>query len=1122
MSGSRCFDGTPPPQPSPVEGEGVRESLRSSSPPPLRGRDREGGDASEDSAGARRVVFHRSDVSYTELQVTSNFSFLRGASDPAELVLAAAALGHRAAAIADRNTLAGIVRAHVAAKEAGIKLVIGARLVFEDGPDILCYPRDRAAYARLTTLLTQGKRRAEKGRCRLFLADLFAHNEGQCLIVVPPGRLDRGFAGHLHRLRERHGPLYLAATVLHRGDDARRLAALKRLAGETGTMLVATNDAHYHALSRRRLQDVLTCIREGCTIREAGRRLHANGERHLKYPEEMARLFLDQPEALAATQEIVAQCKFSLDDLRYEYPAEPVPDGRTPQQELEHLAWEGVARRYPGGLPSKVEVQLRKEFALIARLGYAPYFLTVYDIVRYARSQDILCQGRGSAANSAVCFVLGITEVDPAHSDLLFERFVSAERKEPPDIDVDFEHERREEVIQYIYKKYTRERAGLAATVISYRPRSALRDVGKAMGLSLDAVDALARSAWGWGREGIDPQQVREVGLDPDDRTIAQTIELARELIGFPRHLSQHVGGFVITRSKLHELVPIENAAMEDRTVIEWDKDDLDAVGMFKIDVLALGMLTCLRKGFDLLDRTYGRRLSIAAIPPDDKPTYEMISRADTIGVFQIESRAQMSMLPRLRPEKFYDLVIEVAIVRPGPIQGGMVHPYLKRRESLRNGGPAPIYPSEDLRGVLERTLGVPLFQEQAMQIAIVGAGFPAEKADKLRRAMATFRRMGTVGEFRRDFIRGMQDRDYDRDFALRCFKQIEGFGEYGFPESHAASFALLVYVSAWMKCHYPAAFAAALLNSQPMGFYAPAQIVRDARDHGVEVRPVDVNHSDWDCTLEEGRTGAALRLGFRQIKGFGEDDGKAIMARRGDGYATVREVWRRTGLKVAALEMLANADAWRSQGLDRRAALWQIRGLGAAPLPLFAYAEAAAAPASTPAQLGHNARPVELAQEPSVVLPPMSLGAHIVEDYRHLRLSLRKHPLALLRSGLAAQGVTPNVKLAGLSDGVHATVAGLVLIRQQPGTANGVIFLTLEDETGVSNVVVWQRVFQSYRRALLDSRLLMVSGKLQSHSGVIHVVAKKLVDRSADLSALSDHDDGDARAAMPEGRNFH
>ena len=787
---------------------------------------------------------------YAELQVTSNFSFLRGASHPEELVERAAELGYHALAVTDRNSLAGIVRAHAAARKSGLRLVVGARLDLEDGPSLLVYPGDRAAYARLATLLTLGKRRAKKGECRLTLADFLAHAEGQLATALSPEQPGEDFERSLGTLKAALGDrLYLAAQHLYRGDDGARIARLAALAECCRIPLIATNDVHAHVLARRALQDALTCIREKCTIEEAGFRLFANAERHLKGPDEMARLFRAQPQAIAHTLELAGRQHFSLDELRYEYPVDPCPDGLGPQDYLARASWAGAAERYPAGIPAKVRAQLEHELALIGSLGYAPYFLTVYDIVRFARHEGILCQGRGSAANSAVCYCLGITAVDPSRLDLLFERFVSAERNEPPDIDVDFEHERREEVIQYVYAKYGRERAGIAATVICYRAKSAVRDIGKAMGLSLDVTAALADSVWGWSEEGIDPRRVRELGLDPTEKRLGTALRLAAELTGFPRHLSQHVGGFVITRSPLSEVVPIANAAMPERTMIEWDKDDLDALGMLKIDVLALGMLTCIGKAFALLERHKGERLSLASVPSEDTAVYDMLCRADSIGVFQVESRAQMSFLPRMKPRDFYDLVVEVAIVRPGPIQGDMVHPYLRRR----NGEEKVDYPSDELRQVLAKTLGVPLFQEQAMKIAIVAAGFTPSEADQLRRAMATFRKSGKIHGFRVKMIEGMVARGYARDFAERCFHQIEGFGEYGFPESHAASFALLVYVSAWLKCRHPDVFAASLLNSQPMGFYAPAQIVRDARDHGVEVRPPDVNHSQWDCTLEAG-----------------------------------------------------------------------------------------------------------------------------------------------------------------------------------------------------------------------------------------------------------------------------
>ncbi|MGF1595239.1 MAG: error-prone DNA polymerase [Kiloniellaceae bacterium] len=1050
--------------------------------------------------------------SYVPLEVTSNYSFLRSGSHPEELVLGAAALGLPAVAIADRNSLAGVVRAHVAAKEVGIQLLVGARLVPTNGSEVLCFPSDRAAYARLCRLLTLGKRRAEKGGCLFSFQELLDHGEGQVFVVLPEGNYEdalRQLAAAYPR------DSYLGAHALYRGDDARRLAALAALARSAGAGLAACNDVRLHEAGRKPLLDVVTCIREHCTIDSAGYLLEANAECHLKRPEDMAHLFRACPEALANTLEIARRCSFSLDELRHDYPEELTTGGRTPQAELEHLTWIGVRHRYPEGVPARVRAALRHELDLIGRLGYAPYFLTVEDTVRFARSRGILCQGRGSAANSAVCFCLGITEVDPARMDLLFERFVSAERQEPPDIDVDFEHERREEVMQYIYAKYGRERTALTATVICYRSRGALREVGKAMGLSADTIAALATNTWSWSREGVEESSVRELGLDPGDRRLAQALALTHMLIGFPRHLSQHVGGFVMTQSPLCEVVPIENAAMADRTVIEWDKDDLDALGILKVDVLALGMLTCLRKGFDLLRRHYGRDLALATVPAEDPAVYDMLCRADSIGVFQVESRAQMSMLPRLKPRNFYDLVIEVAIVRPGPIQGDMVHPYLRRRD----GKERVDYPSEELRRVLGKTLGVPLFQEQAMQIAIVGAGFPPAEADRLRRAMATFKRLGTIHTFRDKFIQGMVVRGYDADFAERCFKQIEGFGTYGFPESHAASFALLVYVSAWMKHHYPAVFAASLLNSQPMGFYAPAQLIRDAREHGVEIRAPDVNSSDWDCTLEPASdgNGHALRLGLRQVRGFAEEDAQALVAARGPGtegrYPDPLSLWRRAGLKPLALEALARADAFRSQGLARREALWAVKRLPgerkkSAPLPLFAAA-------------GIEDR----GAEPEVTLPKMGLSEHVVDDYLALRFSLKAHPLAFLREGLAAEGVVESMRLAELKPGSRVQVAGLVLVRQRPGSASGVIFATLEDETGVANVIVWPAVFERYRAVVLKASLLAVKGRLQREGLVIHVVAEELADMTSRLAGLkpdparADEVKRPTRDPRPDGR---
>jgi error-prone DNA polymerase len=1089
------------------------------------------------------------DPGYAELQVTTNFSFLRGAAHPAELVTTAAALGHKAIAVTDHNSFAGIVRAHQAAKEVGIRLVVGCRLDLGDGASLLSFPKDRAAYGRLTRLLTSGKRRAPKGECRLDYADVVAHGEGQIIVLLPPSEaaISDAFASFAARVSaDFRSRAYLAVHHLYRGDDARRLAHLAALAEAAGLPLVVTNDVLYHVPERRPLQDVLTCIREGCTIAEAGFRLAANAERHLKSPQEMARLFRFYQDAVARSLDIVERCHFSLDELRYEYPDETAEDGRSAQQRLTDLAWAGAKARFHSSvtpaeagaqgrgsdldpldsrlrgnddrssIPQKIRDLIVHELQLIERLDYARYFLTVHDIVAFARRRGILCQGRGSAANSAVCYCLGITAVDPARIDVLFERFISAARNEPPDIDVDFEHERREEVIQYIYEKYGRDRAGLAATVICYRSRSAIREVGKALGLSVDVVAALAGIVWGWSNDPIADLRVREAGLDPTDRTLRLALDLAAELTGFPRHLSQHVGGFVITRGPLSELVPIENAAMEDRTVIEWDKDDLDALGILKIDVLALGMLTCIRKAFALIERHFGRRIELATVPAEDPAVYDMLSRADSLGVFQVESRAQMTMLPRLRPREFYDLVIEVAIVRPGPIQGDMVHPYLRRRS-----GHEPVdYPSEALRQVLGKTMGVPLFQEQAMKIAIVGAGFAPEEADRLRRAMATFKRNGDIHLFRDKFVTGMVGNGYDRDFATRCFSQIEGFGTYGFPESHAASFALLVYVSAWIKCFYPEVFACALLNSQPMGFYASAQIVRDAREHGVDIRPVDINHSFWDCTLEVANGDEAsdqfwaLRLGFRQIKGFCAADAERLVAVRNAGYADPRKLWRKSGLGSAALERLAAADAFRSMGLDRRRALWAVKALGEPPLPLFAVRRElppAKAESSLLHEGGRGQEDKDSEARAAALLPQMPLGEHVVEDYATLGLSLKRHPLAFLRAELAREGLVTGADLAHLPIDRRLSIAGIVLIRQRPGSANGVVFVTIEDETGIANLIVWPAILERFRRAALGATLLRCTGKLQREQSVIHVVAEQLDDLTPRLNTLRDRTGEDA-----------
>ncbi len=1045
-----------------------------------------------------------SEPMFSELCAITNFSFLRGASHAHEMVSTAAALGLGAIGIADRNTLAGVVRAHVAAKEAHLRLLVGARLVTRAGFEVICYPENRSAYGRLAKLLTLGNRRAPKSECHLDLEDILAHAEGMVFIALPPTPLNASFAKDLERLAKAcPGQIYLALSFFYGRNDEAHLFELERLAARLRLPTLATNLPRYHVPARRVLADVVTAIREHVTVASAGFLLDANAERHLKDPAEMARLFEGREAALAHAQEIVARCTFSLEELRYEYPHETREGFATPQAALVALTHAGMKARYPDGVPDKVKRAVGRELELISGLGYAPYFLTVHDIVRFARSQNILCQGRGSAANSSVCYCLGITSVDPAQIDLLFERFISAERNEPPDIDVDFEHERREEVIQYIYARYGRHRASIAATVITYRSRSAIREVGKAMGLSLDTVDALSRTTWGWSSKGIDEDNVRELGLDPADRTLHLALELSRAIIGFPRHLSQHVGGFVITESDLDTVIPIGNAAMADRTFVEWDKDDLDALGILKIDVLALGMLTCIAKAFQLLEGHYDRPLELATIPAEDAAVYDMICRADTVGVFQIESRAQMSMLPRLKPRCFYDLVIEVAIVRPGPIQGDMVHPYLRRRDGIEKVN----FPSQELEQVLGKTLGVPLFQEQAMKIAIVAAGFTPAESDRLRRAMATFRKVGIIHEFGEKLVSGMVANGYEREFAERCFKQIEGFGEYGFPESHAASFALLVYVSCWIKHYYPDVFLAAMLNSQPLGFYAPAQLVRDARDHDVEVRAVDVNLSNWDASLEKEPQGRhAVRLGFRQIKGLSKDAGGALMAARGSssggGFDSVRDLWLRAGLRNDALEKLAHADAFRSLGLDRREALWAVRALGEEPLPLFRSAAA-------------------LGAEEEVALPRMALGEHVAHDYARLRLSLKAHPLEFLRERYASEAQIRIEELKHARNNSRVTLSGLVLLRQRPGTAKGVIFMTLEDETGAANIIVWAKTFEAYRKVLLSSKLLTVRGRVQREGIVIHVIAEHLENRSSDLAVLSGEAPARAAKMVPKSRDF-
>jgi error-prone DNA polymerase len=1052
-------------------------------------------------------------AAYAEIGVTTNFSFLRGASHPQEYVHQAGQYGLPAIGIADRNTLAGVVRAYAELKRelaAKPKLLIGSRLVFIDGtPDILAYPRDRAAYGRLCRLLSKGKLAAEKGECHLRFPDLREFSEGLLLVLMPPYRFTAdALTKMLETMRGTSTDgVWLAASLFHRGDDRRRLARLQRIANSAGVPLLATNDVLYHAHERRVLQDVLSCIREKTTIETAGRLLEANAERHLKPPAEMKRLFRDHPDAITETLRFAGRITFTLDELKYRYPDEPVPPGKTAQAHLADLTWQGVAKYFPDGIDDKLRATLQKELALIEKLDYAHYFLTVHDIVRFARSQHILCQGRGSAANSAVCFMLGVTSVNPVEVDLLFDRFLSEERREPPDIDVDFEHSRREEVMQYVFNRYGRHRAAIVATVIHYRPRSAIRDVGKALGLTEDVTALMADTVWGsWG-DGLTEIQVRQAGLDPHNPMITRAVKLAAELIEFPRHLSQHVGGFVLTQDRLDEFVPIGNAAMDDRTFIEWDKDDIDEIRMMKVDVLALGMLSCIRKCFDLIELHKNERWELATIPREVPAVYDMLCRGESLGVFQVESRAQMNMLPRLKPRTFYDLVIEVAIVRPGPIQGNMVHPYLKRRgmkpEQIEY--PFPKYGDKnELKDILGKTLGVPLFQEQAMRIAIEAAKFTPDEANQLRRAMATFRHVGTIHKFEEKMVGNLIRRGYPEEFAKNCFNQIKGFGEYGFPESHAAAFAQLVYVSSWLKHFHPDAFCCGLLNAQPMGFYAPAQIVGDARINGVEVREIDVSFSHGDNMLEE-KSGRyhALRLGFRQIDGFRVRDlddpqswsgdewcQRIVAARQRRPFTSLEDFARDTALPKRALILLADADAFRSIGLDRRAALWAVRRLpDDLPLPLF---EAAVA----------REQPDEHAQ----ALPGMPLPEQVVADYQTIRLSLKGHPMEFLRPMFSGERVIACAGVCHDRDRQYARCAGVVLVRQRPGSAKGVVFMTLEDETGIANIVVWPKVMERFRKEVMGARLVLVEGYIQSSpEKVVHLVAQRLFDRSRDLAHLSD-----------------
>jgi error-prone DNA polymerase len=1042
-------------------------------------------------------------MNYADLQVTTHFSFLRGVSSAEDLFSAAALLGIKALGVVDRNSLAGMVRAHETAKVTGVRLLVGCRLDLQCGTSLLVYPTDRVAYGLLCRLLTVGKKRAGKGACRIDWPDVAEWNAGLIAILLPD-ELENPMTDELQRLRSIFGDrAYCAVTRRFRPNEAVRLRDIANAAAKAGVATVVTNDILYHCPSRRMLQDVVTCIRLHTTIDDAGFQKEHHSDRFLKSPAEMQRLFPKYEAAVRRTWEIAERCKFSLDQLTYTYPTEELEDGLNAQERLEKLTWEGATKRYPEGLPDNVATQLRHELNLIERMEYAPYFLTVESIVRFARSKDILCQGRGSAANSAVCYVLGVTSIDPVRQGLLFERFVSEERREPPDIDVDFEHERREEVIQWIYETYGRTRSALTAVVSRYRSRGAVREVGKALGLLEDVTGSLASMIWGLSTEGVAEKQARELNLNFEDRRLRLTLELAKELIGTPRHLSQHPGGFVLTLDRLDELVPVEPAAMDDRQVIEWDKDDIDALKFMKVDVLGLGMLGCMRRAFDLLDEAKHTRLDLATIPAEDPATYAMIRKADTIGTFQIESRAQMSMLPRLQPRTFYDLVIEVAIVRPGPIQGDMVHPFVRRRE-----GKEPVeFPTPALEKVLGKTLGVPLFQEQAMQVAMVAAGFTPTEADQLRRAMATFKFTGGVNKFHDKLITGMLDNGYSKEFAERTFRQLEGFGSYGFPESHAASFALIAYASSWMKCHHPDVFLAAILNAQPMGFYAPAQLVRDAREHGVEVRPVDVNLSQWACTLEATSAGYhAVRLGFCMVRSMRQKEAEQLVDRRlydriaqsrtTKIFNSVEDVWCRAGVPVAALNHIAAADGFRGLGLSRREASWAIKALHDEALPLFAAADDRAG------------RLLPEIIETPVSLSPMTAGREVVEDYRSTGLSLRNHPVRFLRGRLGEQGFQPCVALRTARHDSRISIAGLVLVRQMPGSAKGVMFLTLEDESANANLIVWPTVFEQNRRPILGATVIGCRGKVQHASGVIHLIVEQVRDLSADLRRVSGIDD--------------
>jgi error-prone DNA polymerase len=1029
-------------------------------------------------------------MSFAEAIAATNFSFLRGASHPADMVETAIALGYTGLGIADRNSVAGVVRAWSALKEAreeggglGFRLLTGARLVFADKtPDIIAYPRNREGWSRLTRMLSVGNLRSTKGECTLSRADIAKWCADMALVMMMPAQ-DADYE-LIDELKKITNHLWIGASMNRAGRDKRHMSSLKALSVRSAVPLIATNDALYATSETRPLHDILTCIREKTNVQKAGRLLSVNAERHLKAPAEMARLFTDCPEAVNETQRLFSAVDFDLSQIAYEYPHEPVPDGYTPQGWLEELVSAKARGRWPNGMPPKMQALIDEEFRIIGQMGYAAYFLTVHDIVQFAQGRGILCQGRGSAANSAVCFVLGITAVDPAKHSLLFSRFISEERKEPPDIDVDFEHERREEVMQYVYERYGRHRAGIVATVIHYRPRSAVREVGKALGLTEDVTARLSSTVWGSYSSSVEAKRFQEAGFDPDNPEIARLNHFVQAILKFPRHLSQHVGGFVLSEERLDGVVPIQNAAMADRTFIEWDKDDIDALGLMKVDVLALGMLTCIKKAFDMIHAYDGRHLTLDSVPDSDEAVWDMLCKGDSIGVFQVESRAQINMLPRLRPRAFYDLAIQVAIVRPGPIQGDMVHPYLRRRqgrEAVEFPSPSPSHDQNELREVLGKTLGVPLFQEQAMKLAIVAADFTPSESNQLRRAMATFRNLGTIDAFREKLVTGMVARGYEAEFAERCFKQIEGFGSYGFPESHAIAFARLVWVSSWIKYHYPAVFAAALLNSQPMGFYAPAQLVRDAVEHGVDVLPVDANFSDWDNNLE----GNGLRLGLRQIDGFREVWADMVTAAR--PFQSIEHLARCVHLPQRALRVLADADALRSLGSDRRDGAWEVLRIPNDELPLFAVARAK-----------------ELGVEPDIGLPAMQLSEHVAADYQTVRLSLKAHPMQFLRPIFDGESVLSCAATAASENGARVKTAGIVLVRQRPGKGNA-IFVTLEDETGITNVVIWARLFERQRRAVMSARLMLVEGELQrSPEGVIHLMATHVYDRTTELDTLS------------------